>query len=95
MITALTYSPRGWLKSRTVGGETTTYAYDAAGQLTQVTQPDGSLTQYTYDAAHRLVQVQDGLGNRIVYTLDAVGNRIAEEAFDYERCAGPLPEARV
>ena len=81
-VTALTYHPRGWLTSRTVGGEQTTYDYDGVGQLTKVTLPDGSYVQYTYDGAHRLTQIQDGLGNKVVYTLDAMGNRIKEQAFD-------------
>jgi YD repeat-containing protein len=81
-VTTLTYHPRGWLTSRAVGGEWTTYDYDGVGQVTKVTQPDGSHVQYTYDAAHRLTQLQDGLGNKIVYTLDAMGNRIKEEAKD-------------
>jgi YD repeat-containing protein len=82
VVTTLGYHPRGWLTSRTVGGETTTYDYDGVGQLTRVTLPDTSYVAYTYDAAHRLTQLQDGLGNKIVYTLDAMGNRIAEQALD-------------
>ncbi len=82
VVTTLTYHPRGWLTSRTVGGETTGYDYDGVGQLTQVTRPDGSYVAYTYDGAHRLTQLQDGLGNKIVYTLDAMGNRLKEQAFE-------------
>ena len=82
VVTTLTYHPRGWLASRTVSGEQTTYDYDGVGQLTKVTMPDSSYIQYTYDGAHRLTQLQDGLGNKIVYTLDAMGNRIKEEARD-------------
>ena len=81
-VTALAYHLRGWLTSRTVGGETTTYDYDGVGQLTKVTMPDASYVAYTYDGAHRLTQLQDGLGNKIVYTLDAMGNRVKEEARD-------------
>jgi YD repeat-containing protein len=81
-VATLTYHPRGWLTSRSVGGEQTTYTYDGVGQLTKVTLPDGSYVQYTYDGAHRLTQIQDGLGNKIVYTLDAMGNRIMEQAYD-------------
>jgi YD repeat-containing protein len=90
-VTTLNYHPRGWLASRTVGGETTGYIYDGVGQLTKVTQPDGSFIQYTYDGAHRLTQIQDGLGNKIVYTLDAMGNRVKEQAYDP---SGMLARAR-
>ncbi len=82
LVTTVTYSPRGWLATRTVGGELTTYSYDGVGQLTGVSSPDGSTLAYAYDAAHRLTQVQDGLGNKIVYTLDAMGNRIREDVYD-------------
>ena len=82
LVTTLAYDARARLVSRQVGVETTGYAYDRVGQLTQVTQPDGSYLQYTYDGAHRLIQVNDSIGNKIVYTLDAQGNRIAENAYD-------------
>lgn len=82
LTTNLSYSPRGWLTSRTVGEETTTYDYDNAGQLKKVTLPDGSSIHYTYDDAHRLTDIADSLGNRVVYTLDAMGNRIKEEVKD-------------
>lgn len=82
LTTTLVYSPRGWLTSRTSGTETTTYTYDAVGQLTKVTLPNGSALAYTYDAAHRLTGISDNLGNRIAYTLDAMSNRIKEEVFD-------------
>jgi len=85
--TILDYWPRGWLKSRSVGTaaagfETTSYDYDATGQLVRVTAPDGSYVEYGYDGAHRLVSLRDGLGNRIAYTLDGAGNRVSEQAFD-------------
>ena len=82
VVTTLTYWPRGWLHTRTVAGETMTHEYDGVGQLTKVTQPDGSYVQYIYDNAHRLTDIIDTLGNRIHYTLDAMGNRITEAAFE-------------
>jgi RHS repeat-associated protein len=97
LVTAMTYHPRGWLLSRTVGAgltggaagspETTTYDYDGVGQLIKVTLPTvagsaAAFMTYTYDGAHRLVGLQDSEGARITYTLDNMGNRIAENAFD-------------
>ncbi len=82
LTTTLTYDARQRLTSRAVGGETTTYDYDFAGQLTKVTLPDLSFLSYSYDAAHRLTSMQDNLGNRIAYTLDAVGNRTLEQVYD-------------
>ncbi len=82
LVTTLTWHARGWLLSRALGSETTTYDYDDAGQLTRVTLPDSSYLQYTYDAAHRLTQVADNLGNKVVYTLDNMGNRTQEDVKD-------------
>ena len=78
VITAFTYDARDRLLTRTVqaasGNATTAFAYDAAGQLTSIALPDGSLLSYQYDAAHRLVLVSNTLGESIAYTLDAAGN---------------------
>lgn len=82
VTTTLTYDLRRRLKTRTVGGATTTFDYDAAGLLDKATLPDGSFLQYTYDAAHRLTDIEDNAGNRIHYTLDAQGNRTQEEVLD-------------
>ena len=76
------YGPRGWLIARRVGDESTTFAYDAAGQLISVTMPDGASVSYRYDAAHRLTEVIDSAGNRLQYTLDAAGNRVTEQLTD-------------
>ena len=81
-ITTLSYSPRGWLMTRTVGNRTTNYDYDAVGQLTKVTQADGSWLGYDYDPAHRLIGIHDQSGNRIDYTLDPAGNRVEEKVSD-------------
>ena len=82
LVTALTYNARGKPLTRSVGGETTTYEYDLAEQLTKVTLPDGSFLSYSYDDAHRLTAIQDNLGNNIAYTLDGMGNRTLEEVRD-------------
>lgn len=82
LVTTLTYSPRGWLTSRNVGGEITSFQYDGVGQLLSVTLPDNSVINYTYDAAHRLTDIQEAAGNRIHYTLDLMGNRTREDVYN-------------
>ena len=82
VVTTLTYDLRQRLTSRSTAGETTAFQYDPVGQLTRLTQPDGSHIAYTYDGARRLTEVADNLGNRIVYTLDAAGNRTKEDILD-------------
>lgn len=82
LSTDLYYSPRGWLTSSISGAETTTFQHDNAGQLQQVTRPDGSKINYSYDDAHRLTGIADTLGNSVTYTLDLFGNRIAEQVRD-------------
>ena len=56
---------------------TTKLTYDAAGNLTQTTLPDGSFIDRAYDAAHRLTQLTDALGNTINLTLDALSDPTA------------------
>ncbi|HET9112901.1 MAG TPA: polymorphic toxin type 37 domain-containing protein, partial [Burkholderiales bacterium] len=74
-VISLSYTPRGWLQSKTVGDKTTRYSYDAAGQLTHVSYADGQTVNYTHDAAHRLTDIADGPGNHIHYMLNAFGKR--------------------
>jgi YD repeat-containing protein len=75
VVTVNTYDLRQRLLSNTVGGETTTYTYDAAGQLTLVSEFDGSWIGFEYDDAHRQTAVKDDEGNRIDYVLDNAGNQ--------------------
>jgi YD repeat-containing protein len=77
-----TYDLRQRLLSTSVGGQTTGYTYDNAGQLTRITRPDASFIGYEYDDAHRMKAVFDNKGNRIDYTLDNLGNRTAENVKD-------------
>lgn len=82
LISQLDYDARGRLKSRTVDGHATDFDYDAVGNLTHVTQPNGLSLTYGYDAARRLIQITDNLNNSIDYTLDAQGNRTQEDIRD-------------
>ena len=55
---AVLLSLSGQLLAQTTQYSTTQYAYDAAGNVTQVTDPRGLVTTYTYDALGRRTQVQ-------------------------------------
>ena len=80
--TDLTYTPRGWLASRSVGGATTSLTYTPYGAVASITDPDNVTTAYAYDTAHRLTRVTDALGNYVQYTLDAAGDVTQQRAFD-------------
>ncbi|MFT3664261.1 RHS repeat protein [Piscinibacter sp.] len=82
VVTTNSYDLRQRLLSTSVGGQTTSYSYDLAGQLKRVTRPDASWIGYDYDPAHRQTAVYDNLGNRIEYLLDNAGNRIGENVKD-------------
>jgi YD repeat-containing protein len=80
--TDLTYTPRGWLASRSMGGASTSFTYTPYGAIQTVTDADGVTTTYGYDAAHRLVKIIDAQGNYVQYTLNAAGNKTAEQVYD-------------
>jgi RHS repeat-associated protein len=79
VTTTFTYDSRQRLISRAVstaaGTLTTSFGYDAAGNLLSTTLPDGSSLTNTFDTAHRLTKVTDSLGNYTSYTLDGLGDR--------------------
>ena len=79
--TDMTYTPRGWLGSRSVGGAITSFTYMPYGAVHTMTDPDGITTTYGYDPAHRLVKITDAQGNYIQYTLDTAGNKTAEQVY--------------
>jgi RHS repeat-associated protein len=76
--TSLAYTARGWLTTVTVNPGTTPYVttltYDAAGDVTSLTLPDGAAFTYTWDAARRMTSVSNTSGERIDYTYDPMGN---------------------
>jgi RHS repeat-associated protein len=81
VITDLTYTPRGWLQTRSVGGALTTVTYTAYGEVASVTDADSAIVTYTYDDAHRLTDITDALGNHIHYGLDVAGHRTDEAIY--------------
>ncbi len=45
-------------------GRVSEFRHDAAGNLVQLTYPDGSVLRYGYDGAHLLQERRDERGNR-------------------------------
>ncbi|MEW5933851.1 MAG: DUF6531 domain-containing protein, partial [Bacillota bacterium] len=82
LITTLTYTPRGWLDTRSLSGPSgtrlTDYTYDDVGQLTRIDLPDGSWIEYAFDAAHRLTDITNPRGDHLHYDLDPAGNITTE-----------------
>ncbi len=59
-------------------GNTTTYAFDGRGNITQVTNALGGVTRYAYDAQDNETEVTDPLGRTTTRTYDAYGNVTSE-----------------
>lgn len=55
---------------------TTHYLYDSAGNLVQVTYPDGNTVHAAYDGYGQLVAMADENGHTTSYTYDGAGNLI-------------------
>lgn len=55
-------------------GDTTTIAYDADGNVVQITTPQGRSLQFAYNARGLLTRTSNFLGTTTIYTYDAMGN---------------------
>jgi RHS repeat-associated protein len=73
-----TYDRDGRVLTETTLGGTTTYGYDAAGQLTSVSLPGGRVITYGYDAA----------GNRTVVSDNGAATTYATNSLDQYTSAG-------
>ena len=51
----------------------TTFAYDAAGNVTSITDPRNQESEYAYDTRSRLVSVEQPLGQTVQYRYDGRG----------------------
>ncbi|MBH2016116.1 MAG: RHS domain-containing protein [Burkholderiales bacterium] len=90
---AWTYDANNRLTQRGVGASATTYQYDAAGNLTQKTEPGGVVTRYRYDTQNRLIEVADGSDRPIArYGYDPLDRRIWKEQFR-DKSGPPLAQA--
>ncbi|WP_241779591.1 DUF6531 domain-containing protein [Streptomyces natalensis] len=68
-----THDALGRTTAKNVNGELTTFTYDAAGHLTQITGPDSELT-YTRNESGRVV-AETVNGHTTTFTYDALGRR--------------------
>ncbi|MEU7059004.1 FG-GAP-like repeat-containing protein [Streptomyces sp. NPDC046197] len=69
-----TVPPRGNISGADKAAYTTSYAYDAGGNRTKVTDPSGAVTTTAYDALNRVVSVTDPLGHVTKTTYDGNDN---------------------
>ena len=74
--------PLGSSIHTSAGPLTTSNAYDAAGNRTSFTTPDGSSLSSVFDAAHRLTGLTDLLNQSMAITLDALGDRTKTTLLD-------------
>jgi RHS repeat-associated protein len=51
----------------------TALEYNAVGDVTKITRPNGAFLQYTYDDARRIIKVQDNSGASVEYDRDKLG----------------------
>lgn len=83
VATALTYTPRGWVDSITVnpGAEQrqTSFDYDVAGRVVEVTLPTGGTLSYTYDNAEHLTEVENDFGDVMSLTYNEMGQVTGRE----------------
>jgi YD repeat-containing protein len=57
-------------------GEVTAYAYDALGQRTGLTDPEGNTTTWVYDGLNRVIEETNELNATRYFSYDAVGNLV-------------------
>jgi RHS repeat-associated protein len=69
-----TYDPHGWLVQTIQSGITTSYAYDAAGHTTGITDAGGNTISAAYDALGRKTSVTDPDRGPWSYTWDGLGH---------------------
>jgi len=88
--TLYTYNNEGKVIQETIGNRTTTYTYDAKGNLATTTDPLQHTTSYTYDSRDRLIQTTYADGSVEYYDYDANSNPIkrtiptpADHTFSY------------
>ena len=79
LVSGTVYDKRGLVTSDTdANGKTTFYAYNAFGQLIELTDSLGTKSQAAYDARGNLIQITDAKGNVARFEYDR-NNRMTRE----------------
>ena len=76
-----TYFSNGMPASAAANGHTVSMTYDAAGNRTELDDPDAGTTTYVYDSAGHLLSKTDGRGYTVNYVYDSLG-RLSQEWTD-------------
>ena len=72
--TTYTYDNRGRMLTESIGDRTTTYSYNAEGQVSSMTTADNKTTSFTYDDLGRVLSTHYPDGHTLENTYDANGN---------------------
>lgn len=84
--TAFSYDIQGRPLTVTVdpGASQSVYAleYDAVGNLTKMTLPEGGWLEYAYDAANRLTGIENDRGETQTFTVNALGQPLTQVVRD-------------
>ena len=79
---AFRYDMRNRVTRVTLAAEEVLYAYDAEGNVAEVTQADGIKLRFAWDAARRVAEIRFADGSRIAYLRNATGEVTEERRFD-------------
>jgi RHS repeat-associated protein len=78
VVSTFTYDERGRLKTTTVDSSgiaaLMSFDYNAAGDISKITRPNGAYLQYTWNDARRLTQIEDNTGAYVEYDRDNMGD---------------------
>jgi RHS repeat-associated protein len=81
-VKTISYDIRGRVLTETLAGRTTSYTYDANGNLATTTTNDGNVATNRYDDAHRLIGIDNSKGESIVYARNGAGLITRTDTFD-------------
>lgn len=91
VVAEMSYHARGWLLEQVVRGpddNATTddrfnaYQYDARGNITRITAPDGRYVEMTYDGRDRLTKTRGQAGDELRYAYDNADNLMTVGAWE-------------